>query len=64
MRARSFPDVVLHDLPTGWPVPRVGEAVQFTGREGEPTWLVVDVLYTFVPNVGTPAIVIKLHPEG
>ena len=68
MRPRGFDEVVLHDLPASWPVPRVGEVVQFqrpmfTVRH-EPTWLVRDVLYTYGPSASTPVIVIKLHPEG
>jgi hypothetical protein len=68
MRSRGFDDVTLDDLPSGWPVPRVGEAVVFTtpalSTRKEPTWLVLDVLYTYAPNITTPVIVIKLHPEG
>lgn len=69
MRSRGFDDITLDDLPSGWPVPRVGEAVTFTqpklSTRKEPTaWLVLDVLYTYQPNVSHPVIVIKLHPEG
>lgn len=68
MRARGFDDVTLNDLPTAWPVPRVGEAVCFTtpplSAAHEPVWCVLDVLYTYAPNVTTPVIIIKLHPEG
>lgn len=68
MRARGFDDVVLDDLPVSWPVPRVGEAVSFTtpplSTAREPVWCVLDVLYTYQPNVQQPYIVIKLHPEA
>lgn len=68
MRARGFDDVTLDDLPTAWPVPRVGECVCFAtpalSAAREPVWLVLDVLYTYAPNVSQPYIVIKLHPEG
>ena len=68
MRARGFDDVTLNDLPEGWPIPRVGECVAFAqpslSARKEPVWLVLDVLYTYQPNVSTPVIIIKLHPEG
>ena len=68
MRARGFADVVLDDLPVSWPVPRVGEVVSFItpplSAAREPLWLVLDVLHTYQPNVTTPTIVIKLHPEA
>jgi len=76
MRPRGFDAVTLDDLPDNWPVPRVGEAVMFTQPKtlaqvalaecssGERVWLVLDVLYTYQPNVRSPIIVIKLHPEA
>lgn len=69
MRPRGFDDVELTDLPASWPVPRVGEAVMFTQHpatsiRSEPTWVVLDVLYTYHPSITTPVITIKLHPEG
>jgi len=56
--------------PLSWPVPRVGEAVTLLDNDGPtrfrigPTWLVVDVLWSYQPADAEPTVIIKLHPEG
>lgn len=52
-----------HD-PDLQPVANHSEAMARAASCHEPTWLVVDVLWTYANGSPEPFLVIRLHPEG
>lgn len=48
------------NVAESWPVPRVGEAVAFCDG---PSWLVLDVLYTYPRESNAVVVVIRLTEE-
>lgn len=48
------------NVPETWPVPRIGEAVAFCDG---PSWLVLDVLYTYPRESTSVVVIIRLSEE-